>query len=273
MPGRSRPVYSSAVNEPCPKCEYVRQPGDAGALGECPRCGVYYAKYLRRRALEEADASQVALVQARRNQPFGPRLWASLWQVPDRVDQTAFYGRCLALAVVVAWGAWFIWQPWYSEDIGASFLHRPDLAFHEFGHVLFRPFGEWMMFLGGSLFQCLLPLMLAVYFLVRQGQPFSAAMCLWWCGQNLIDVAPYIGDARDLALPLVGEWSEEDADLRAFRHDWHNILGAIGWLSYDQMLGQLAKFTGAVLMVISWTWGGLVLRLQQRNLAGDVYRG
>src|SRR5262249_12036819 len=148
------------------------------------------------------------------------RLWQALWYVPERVDQTVFYGRCAALAMVVLWGAWFIWQPWDSEDIGASFLHRPDLAFHEFGHVLFRPFGEFMTFLGGSLFPSLLPLLLAAHSIFKLRQPFAAAICLWWAGQNLIDVAPYIGDARALALPLTGEYSEEIASMRAFRHDW-----------------------------------------------------
>ncbi|MFP5305132.1 MAG: zinc ribbon domain-containing protein, partial [Gammaproteobacteria bacterium] len=152
-----------------------------------------------------------------------------------------------------------------------SFLHNVDLPFHEFGHVLFRPFGEWMMYLGGSLFQCLLPLLLAGYFVFRQGQPFSAAVCLWWCGQNFIDVAPYIGDARALALPLIGEFSEEAVDLRAFRHDWHNVLGALGWLNYDQRLAALAKGSGVLLMLLSWVWGGLLLRIQYANLAGDVH--
>lgn len=29
----------------CPKCAYVRQPADNAAEGECPRCGIIYAKF------------------------------------------------------------------------------------------------------------------------------------------------------------------------------------------------------------------------------------
>ena len=41
------------------------------------------------------------------------------------------------------------------------------ILFHEFGHVFFRPFGEFMTILGGSLFQVLLPLPLALFFFGR----------------------------------------------------------------------------------------------------------
>lgn len=29
----------------CPKCQYVRQPQDQAPEGECPRCGIIYAKF------------------------------------------------------------------------------------------------------------------------------------------------------------------------------------------------------------------------------------
>lgn len=144
--------------------------------------------------------------------------------------------------------------------------------FHEAGHIFFRPFGQWMTFLGGSLFQCVFPLVFAAYFLFWRHQPFSAAVCLWWCGQNFIDVAPYIGDARALELPLIGEWSDEMVDARADRHDWHNILEPIGLLGADRTIGLLAKVIGTAIMLKSWVWGGLLLWRQWRNVGGDVVR-
>lgn len=259
------------LSAPCPKCGYQRKSTDAGADGECPSCGVFHEKYLQWLARRELAAQSAGSVPVVERQPFGRFLWDALWHTPDRVDRTAFAGRCAALAGVVIWGAWFILQPWASDTIGQSFLHRVNLPFHEFGHIFFRPFGEWMMYLGGSLFQCLLPLMLAAYFVLRQGQPFSAAICLWWCGQNFIDVAPYIGDARALALPLIGEWSDDAVQARAFRHDWHNILGAMGWLERDRALAVTAKIVGAATMLLSWLWGTVLLRAQYRNLDGDVF--
>ena len=166
----------------------------------------------------------------------------------------------------MVWGLWFILQPINGDAVGASFLHRVNLPFHEFGHVLFRPFGTWLMFLGGSLFQCLLPLIVANYFLFWQRQPFSAAICLWWCGQNFIDIAPYIGDARAMALSLVGEWSDEAIEMRDLRHDWHNILGPLHALPYDHTLAALSKSIGVILMLLAWTWGGILLLRQSRQL-------
>ena len=40
-------------------------------------------------------------------------------------------------------------------------------------------------------------------FLFREGNAFGAAVGLWWLGQSLMDLAPYINDARALALPLL----------------------------------------------------------------------
>jgi hypothetical protein len=194
------------------------------------------------------------------------RLWRALWYVPETVDAASFYGRCAALALSVAWGIWCLRQPWQTGTIGMSFLHNIDLPFHEFGHVLFRPFGTWMMFLGGSLFQCLLPLLLGAVFIVQQRQPFSAATCLWWAGENLLDVAPYIGDARSLSLQLIGEATEEIAKARAERHDWHNILGMIGALDHDHALAQTAWTLGASFMLLAWTWGALLLWRQRERL-------
>jgi hypothetical protein len=258
--------------EPCPKCGYVRQPEDAGAAGECPRCGVIYEKYLQQQARAAAatriiavGAEQVEAEQA--GESLRARLWAALTAMPEQVDPVVFYGACAAYALFLLWGLWFIVQPYNSMAVEESFLHRANLPFHEFGHVLFRPFGEWLMFLGGSLFQCLLPLLLAGYFVFGQRQPFSASVCLWWAGQNFIDVAPYIADARMMALPLTGEWSDEIVNVREFRHDWHNILGPLGLLDQDHALARASKGIGVALMLVSWIWGGLLLRAQRRRLA------
>lgn len=258
-----------AATEPCPKCGHVRQPAEAGAAGECPHCGVIYEKYRAQQARFAAATRVVAqgdaaVEAARTEQDLSPRerLRALLWPPPGRYDPLVFYGSSLTLAGSVLWGLWFMLQPVDGMSIGDSFLHRADLPFHEFGHVLFRPFGEWLMFLGGSLFQCLLPLLLAVYFLRWQRQPFSAAMCLWWCGQNFIDVAPYIADARAMALPLTGEWSDDIVAMRNLRHDWHNILLPLHWLPYDHQLALLSKGIGSLLMLLSWAWGGALLATQ-----------
>src|SRR4029450_2953333 len=71
-----------------------------------------------------------------------------------------------------------------------SFLHLPHLIFHEAGHVIFSPLGRFMTVLGGSLFQILVPLICAVSFAYQYEDRFAAAVCAWWAGQNVVDVAP-----------------------------------------------------------------------------------
>lgn len=265
-------MTNAAASEPCPKCGHQRLESETGPAGECPRCGVIYEKYRAHQARFAATTQVVAVgdeavAAASRDDdlPLRARLWVMLWRTPEHYDPLLFWGSALVLGGSVIWGLWFMLQPVAGMSIGSSFLHRANLPFHEFGHVLFRPFGEWMMFLGGSLFQCLMPLILAVYFLRWQEQPFSASVCLWWCGQNFIDVAPYIADARAMALPLVGEWSDEMVSIRDLRHDWHNILLPLHALEHDHAIAVIAKLAGSGLMLLSWAWGGLLLLRQYRQ--------
>lgn len=70
-----------------------------------------------------------------------------------------------------------------------------DFGIHELGHIIFAPLGEFMRKLGGSLFQCLFPLLWVIGFLQKRWY-FAASMCLCWLGLNLFDIATYAADAR-----------------------------------------------------------------------------
>ena len=67
-----------------------------------------------------------------------------------------------------------------------------------------RLLGEFMMVVGGSLFQLLLPFGIGVAFYVKQRDPFGAAICLWWTGASFVDLSPYIYDALYPKLTLLG---------------------------------------------------------------------
>src|SRR6266403_5578818 len=98
------------------------------------------------------------------------------------------YAR-LALAVVLALLAW---SAFHNEYGYIPLLSDIDLAIHEFGHMLFMPFGiqflgNTMMILGGSLTQVAFPLIFFGYFFRKQGDAprrdlFEAMVCLWWSG-------------------------------------------------------------------------------------------
>ncbi|MDK2123388.1 hypothetical protein [Parachitinimonas caeni] len=246
----------------CPKCGYSRQPSDTAPATECPRCGIVFAKYaehLANRAAGKPAARLSASEEIEDEAGWVAKLQTRLFALPNQVDTTILAIEALAFGVFLLWGLNFIFSNWRDNHIGASFMHQVNLPFHEFGHVLFRPFGEWMTFLGGSLFQCLLPLILAGVFVWRESKPFSASFCVWWMGQSVMDVAPYIGDATAMDMPLIGEYTEEIADNRALRHDWHNILEPLGLLHWDQRLATLAHLLGAGIMLTSWAWGGWYL--------------
>ena len=262
----------------CPKCGYPRQPKDVEPYLECPRCGIVFAKYAKyHQAAVAPSAPDAPLteteVDAETEAPEDPwylQLWDRIMELPEQADPLRLGGQAMVLAVMVVWGVRLIAYPVMTAGIMESFFHEVDLPIHEFGHVLFRPFGQWMMYLGGSLFQCLLPALIGVAFIWKMRNPFGAAFCLWWTAENVLDVAPYIYDAKLMALPLVGEWNDEVAELHVLRHDWHNILLPLGAVNSAWALGNAAHFIGASLMVLSWLWAGTWLwtaRQQGRGTA------
>jgi hypothetical protein len=149
-------------------------------------------------------------------------------------------------ALVVGLGVWtvqFARTP-LSADAMESFLHLPDLVFHEAGHVLFSPFGQFMTVLGGSLLQVMIPIIAAAAFF-RQEQPFNVAIMAWWAGQNLVDLAPYIADARSLSLVLLGGRTGAEVE----GHDWEFILTQLGLTHRDQGIGTTAYAIGILVMI------------------------
>ena len=75
-----------------------------------------------------------------------------------------------------------------------------------------------MMSLGGSLLQVIVPLACAWAFYFQQDDRFGASVCVWWAGENLLDLAPYIDDARSLQLMLLGGPAAEVEGARLGSH-------------------------------------------------------
>ncbi|MES2263698.1 MAG: hypothetical protein V4724_34700 [Pseudomonadota bacterium] len=242
----------------CPKCAYQRLPTDRHIHeGVCPACGIAYQKFLdrQRAGVGEAPAPPIAEVDAVPSDHWKSRLL----ELPARVDDVTFWGRALAWCGCALWGAWFTLHGIDWEIIGGSFLHRVILPFHEFGHVLFMPFGRFMTILGGSLFQVAMPLGLMAAFILKQRDTFGASVMLWWSGQSLVDLSPYISDAVDRNLPLVGGAGEE-------AHDWGNLLTMMHLLSHTQGLARLCFMLGVLTMLAGLAWGARLLRMQYRQL-------
>jgi hypothetical protein len=121
-----------------------------------------------------------------------------------------------------------------------GWLDSLDLAIHEFGHPLFGLFGEFIGVLGGTLMQLLMPAIFVAYFW-RQDDRHAATVALWWVAQNLWNIAVYVRDARAEELPLVG----------GGEHDWNYLLGALGLLNQDQVIGGGVRLVGV--LVYAWS--------------------
>jgi len=163
------------------------------------------------------------------------------------------WARIGLVAALAIWTVSFARTP-LSPDVNQSFLHLPNLVFHEAGHIIFSPFGRFITVLGGSLMQCLIPIVAAIAFL-KQEQPFSAAIMGWWAGQNLVDLAPYIADARALRMVLLGGRTGAEVE----GHDWEYILTQLHITHFDHGIGMTAYALGILVMLGSLVLAGALI--------------
>jgi hypothetical protein len=180
----------------------------------------------------------------------------------DAVNPFSFAGRCLLFSLLAVWGWTFMVTPLESNYAGESMLHLVNLPFHEAGHVFFMPFGRFMMVLGGTLGQVLMPLICAGTLLLKTRDAFGASVALWWTAENFMDIAPYMNDARALELILLGGVTGQEVE----GHDWEYLLSSLGWLRYDHVLAHLTQWIGISLMAAALVWGGLLLLGQYQRL-------
>lgn len=150
------------------------------------------------------------------------------------------------------WGMSFILG---LNDPAKSFLHLPNLVFHEAGHILFIPFGRFMTILGGSLFQLMVPAAVAFEF-YKRGDYFGSSLGLWWLGQSFIDLTPYIGDAKEQKLILLGGHTGKELP---GSHDWNNILGDLNLIDQCGFVAGLSFTIGSLIMIYSFYLSGQIL--------------
>ena len=281
----------------CPKCGYTNPDSSI----ECADCGVIFSRIAvpvqpmgvgERVSGREGESSQPH-ASGRGNgetgnggngesaQPYGttplskeipegatPINIAGVLLLGDEQDVNPFYfwGRVLAFVLVLLYSWTFVTYS-LEPNVGNSFLHNVDLAFHEAGHIIFMPFGRFMTILGGSLMQVLVPLILAGAFLLYYRNPFAATVTFWWVGQSLVDVAPYIYDARNRQLVLLGGKTGRDDSTM---HDWYNILSQLDLLRFDHAIARGTKYLGVLIILTALVWGGVVLYRQWNDIDSGV---
>jgi hypothetical protein len=196
---------------------------------------------------------------------YSGRIPDLLLHVPEEVSRTQWIARVATLGFLTLWTLW-IWRDSNIRAgiVGSNFLHLVLLPFHEAGHyAIFRWFGRFIMTLGGTLGQHLMPIVLGVALLVKQRDPFGAAVFAWLLGFSVIDMAVYMYDAFDPQLVLLGGLTGAESDA----HDWQNIFGDLGLLRRARGIGLFFGWLGKAMMLAALAWAAWVLRLQRARLS------
>jgi hypothetical protein len=154
-----------------------------------------------------------------------------------------------------AWALWswtaffaaFLLYAW-SQHGQALFIDSANLVVHEAGHALFGWFGSTLGLWGGTLFQLMVPFLLATYFFFQR-QAAALAFCLFFCFENFLGIATYMADARAQALPLVTL-----GDPEFVIHDWNAIFSSLGLLQHDIQIAAVVRFLGWAGMLGIFIW-------------------
>jgi len=149
--------------------------------------------------------------------------------------------RALLAGLLALYGGWLL------VDYRWHFVDGANLLFHEAGHVFFGFLGPTLGILGGTLGQLFFPVACAVHFL-RRASVAEAAAAVVWLGENLMNVALYVADARAQVLPRVG----------GEIHDWHWLLSRWGLLAHDIGVARGVRVLGALVVV-----AGVALALRE----------
>jgi hypothetical protein len=137
-------------------------------------------------------------------------------ELPEHIQRRlTAYKAVGAVLLIAVWG-WFA----LVENDQTPVFGYFNIAVHETGHVLFRPFGELTMLIMGSGFEVLFPFLVGVAFLVVKKDLVATSICFGWAASALASAATYIADADDGRLALLGATGPDAAG------DWERILGA-----------------------------------------------
>jgi len=182
----------------------------------------------------------------------------------------------LAFAALLAW---LTWLAFHNEYGYVPVVSDVSLAIHEFGHMLFMPFGipilgRTMVILGGSLTEVAFPLLFVGYFLRkcedgRRRDVFAAMVCLWWSAIGLLATAIYCADSRAGRLMLLDGLTGQESDV----HDWYNLLDQWGLLEHDTQIARWMRMIAWLMCVSSVAiavWSALQTRRDQPVVAVEA---
>lgn len=146
------------------------------------------------------------------------------------------------LVFAVLLSLYFLWIAW--DPMQGSFLDNVDLPIHETGHLLFRPFGEFLGVAGGSIFQVLFPAVFVGYFIWQQSY-YSASVVLLWVGQSILNLWVYVADAVVMKLVLTSGFTGSEGSF----HDWNYLLTVTGLIGSTNGVAKAVRFAGTLTII------------------------
>lgn len=132
-----------------------------------------------------------------------------------------------------------------------TLIDNVHLPIHEGGHLLFGWLGDTPGLWGGTLFQLLVPALLAASFAMRRELP-GTAFCAFAFFHSLTGVATYMADALRQELPLVTVGAIADEA----QHDWVRIFSSLGVLPHAIQIGNITRLIAWAGMMASMAWLG-----------------
>ena len=174
---------------------------------------------------------------------------------PDVGASAAHSAVVMRVVRIAALLAFALWVAYYMRET-EPLLHGSLLIFHEAGHMLFMPFGEFMMILGGSLFQLMVPAFFIAYFAHRRDW-YAASFAALYLAASLAGVAIYIADARAGELPLLGG--------ERSNHDWTFLLIEMELLDRDTTIGWYVMRVGGLVFWMALASGGYFAWYRRRS--------
>ena len=151
-------------------------------------------------------------------------------------SRTLLYSKEFLFTIMT--GSYFLWNAW--DPYQWHLIDGDNLLIHEAGHVLFMPFGEYLMIAGGSLLQVMMPALFVFYF-YRNKKVYSAALVMLWVGESMLNVSVYAGDSIKMQLPLLGGQDSV--------HDWNYLLDRAGLLAATSKIEVLIRLGGTLVIL------------------------
>ena len=161
------------------------------------------------------------------------------------------------LLFLVVWSARYFTIRLVDLGNNPGWMHLVHLVFHEAGHTITAMLTAnhpAVVFMGSGA-QVLMPFVVMLSFYLVNKDAFAAALGLWWTGHALLDVAPYIQDARMLNLQLLSGGTGREVE----GHDWEYLLDHWHILSRDITIAAHVATVARGIMLLAFVWAAASL--------------